>query len=409
MAGSSRTTLGDLIIRMYSEERIAVQQYEDTVLWDAMATWPEPIGGADFRFPVGTSHDESGGYGPEGSAIPASNNEEVEQAVITPKFYRAMVEFSGLAKDTSGSDMAFANALTYSIDEKIKRALVYTDGSLSRDGTGLLARINDASISDTTANDLAVDSPSAVFLRPNMNIDFFDATNNTIVAKGKISQADHVSDIIRLTTDLSASLSDNDRLFLQGTQTSGVSSLASNELSGLQALIKTSGDFLGITISDHPTLEGNVVDASSVALTEDLMQRAQNQIELRGGMGVVGSEYVWFMSPVQQRQYAKLTVPQTRFTGMTKDLGYGALEHNGHRFLVSPQAIETEVYLMDPKQFYKCFTPNGSLRVSTDYGNPWLNRTDFDQGYCIIRMYAETALRHPNRFVRIESLTTPTK
>lgn len=405
------TTLGDILKEVYSPDPIEQQFYRSRPFLRELGDRGQVIGGENFHVAVDVEADESFAFQDESSAIPASSNQNVQHMTFSPKFFVGQVEMTGLAKDRSpGGAYSFANALMYHMDTKLSRMMVYMEGALFRDGTGLLGRINEpSSVPDTTGGALDIDTPGVVWLRNGQNIDIFASGSVQREATAKITEVERFNNQISLDVDVSSSISDNSRLFLSGTQTSGASSIASNEILGLADQVKTSGTINGLSISSYPDLAGNVIDASSADLTEDILQRAKAQIELRAGVAEVDQEYVLVMHPSQRRKYLDLVVPQHSFTGMSADVGYTNLSFNGWRFVVSEQAVPDEIYLINPRDYNRMTTPNGALQVSDDYdGGPWHVKNGFDAGFAILRAYIEYGLFRPNAVCRIESLATPT-
>lgn len=404
------TTLGDILKEVYSGAEIEEQQHVSRPFLSMLPDAPETLGGDSFRFAVNVESDQGFAFVDESSPIPASSNENVQQAVLQPKVLLAQIESTGLAKARSGGgEMAFADAIIYHGDRKLQRIFTYLEGALFRDATGLLARVNEPSaVPDTTGGDLDLDNGGATFLRAGMNIDFFHPTNVTKQATAKITEVELFNDQISTDVDVSSSIADNSRLFLSGTQTSGASSIASREIQGLSELIKTSGNWNNLALSSYPTLKGNVIDFSSNDLTEDVLQRGLSQIMLRGGVDMTTESYRMVVHPSQRRKYLDLVVPQHQFTGMSADTSYTELSWNGWNMIVTEQAFQDEVYLINPMDFQRFLTPDGPLHIVSEYnGSPFIAKTGFDSFYILLRGYMEYSVRRPSAACRIENLATP--
>ena len=399
------TTAGDVLQEIYSPARIQDQQHYISPIWAKMGTAPEMIAGEALRFAVETIVDNSYAFVPEGQAIPSPNNDQVVQAVLNARPLLAQIQMSGLLRAVSGGNYAFADVLQRNIDNKIRSIATYCEGLIPRDGTGQLALINEPSaVPDTTGGALNVDNPGTTYLRRGMNIDFFDTSTNAKEASAKITDVDHANNAITLDVDISSLIGDNSKMFLSGTQTSG--SVAAREPNGMADQVKTSGTWNGLSLATYPALKGNVLAAGSVDITEDILQRAADRIEIEMGISPQNAEsWIVFSHTNQKRKYLQLVRSLKQFTSLSLDAGYTALSWNGSPWITSNQMAPDTIYMGDFSKFHKFWTPFGTLQIDSEYNGTtikWLN--GFDALVIVMRTYLQFAIRCPKAFVRITGL-----
>lgn len=403
--GLDTTTAGDILQEIYSPAAIAVQQHYISPIWGMLGSAPEVIAGESLRFAVEAVADQSFAFVPEGQAIPAANNSNIQQAVLNARPLLAQIQMTGLLRAISSSNYAFADVLQSEIDRKIRAITTYLEGIIPRDGTGQLALVNEpSSVPDTTSGNLNVDNPGTTYLRRGMNIDFLDTSTNVKEATAKITDVDHANNAITLDTNIASQIGDNSKLFLAGTQTSG--SVASREPNGLVDQVKTSGTWNGLSLSTYPALKGNVLALSSVDITEDALQRAENRIEIELGISPQNADrWLVFSHTNQKRKYLQLVRSQKQFTSLSLDAGYTALSWNGTPWLTSNQMDPTTIYMGDFGKFQKFWTPFGPLQIDSEYNGStikWLN--GFDALVIIMRTYMQMACRVPKAICRITGL-----
>lgn len=405
---TTKADLGDILLRQYSTEGIAEQQHYVSPMFSSLPVSPDVIAGDSFRFAVETSGDETGGFQTEGQAIASPNNLANQQPVLNAKPYISQVQMTGLAEAISGSPYAFATYLDRAISQKIRSMTTYLEGALFRDGTGQLALVNEpSSVPDTTSGNLNVDTPGTTHLRVGQNVEFLDSSTNVTEASAKITDVDHTNKAITLDANIASSIGDNSKIFKAGLQTSG--SVATRELLGLDHQIQTSGTWHTLSLSTYPLLKGNVISASSADLSESLLQRAVDQIEIRMGLNPSNAENfgVW-SHPFQRRKYLELVRSQKQFMDLNLDAGYKALTFNGMRWLTSNQAAPDQVYVGDWSKFEIFYTPYGPLQVDSQRSGGVIKQlSGFDALVVILRTYLEAAVRCPAAFCRIDGLSEP--
>lgn len=401
MAGTTFTTLGDLLLRVYDKAAITDLQNLMSPVLDKIGDAADmTVQGDGLYFPVNASGDEGIGFVSEDAPLPTAQNEVVKQARVRPKIFVGPVRITGLAKSISQGPGAFAAGFQYSVDEKLKRMTSYMEGTVFRAGTGILGAFAGAPGATTSA--VSIDTTAFTWLRRNMRVDILDdSTGAKLVGGAKITDVDFVNQTVTFDTDFSASVGDNDTIHLADTQpaTGGPSEI---EAVGLDGAIGTSGTYLNISRSSVPEWKGNALAAGSVDLDEDILLRAENRIEVVGGGSVAGTTVL--MHPNQRRKYFELVVAQKQFTGMNLDAGFTKLTWGGRELIASPHCPETTVYVGDITKLQKAQAPGGELKLDSDFGPVLKWAPGYDAGLAYFKAYFDWVVRKPNAWCKITGL-----
>lgn len=400
-AYTSSPTLGEILLRVYDRGNVTeLQNLESPLLSRIGDAVDFTIGGDDFRFGVNTEGDESFGYIAEDAALPEAYNETVLQAAITPVVFVGQVKFTGLARAVSQrNEHAFLAAVQYHTDQKLRRMVAYKEGALFRDGVGRLGLCAGAVGASAT---VTVDNPGVQWFRPGMRLDFIDTGDTVDASAAIVDSVNWVTNQIVLTAAITTD--DNSAIYFDSLgQTTYAGTV--KEILGLSAGVATSGTYLGIARATNATFQGNVVDASSNPLTEDLLLRGENRVKVIGGVGSGNmQDYILICHPNQIRKYFELVQPQKQFTGLSLDAGYTSLAWNGHTIVDTYNCPETEVYYGDMSQFQRFVAPGGEMQIDTTFGPPIKWTPGYDAGALYWRCYENYALRKPNAWVKTSAL-----
>ena len=398
------SNISGLLKQMYSKDAIVELENLETPFLSLLSDAPEvQVGGAGLYFAVTVKGNASAAFRAEGQSIPAPGNPVPKQATVSAKRLLGQAQVDGLAKASTGNnETAFANAFQYALDRELAAALRFKEGAAFRDGTGQLALFNGPS-GNTASTAQGVDTPGAHWLKINDRIDVFN-TADVLVATATVTDVDPLGDTIKTDTDISGLIADNYKIYKAGTQTTN-GSVATAEMLGMAAHIASSGTYLGISRTTYRNWAGNVVDAGSTPVTEDLLFRALNQIEIVGGMtNPAGFKIV--MHPDQRRKYLELTLPQKQFSGLNMDAGYSKLTFNGMPIVTAYSCPSDVVYIGDFSKLKKVYVPGEELHVESEYNGSaikWL--PGYDACIAYFREYGNMVCTKPNSFVKISALT----
>ena len=100
--------------------------------------------------------------------------------------------------------------------------------------------------------------------------------------------------------------------------------------------------FENLSRTTYPAWRGNRIDAGSAPLTNDLLQKLQNQIRQNGGNDYMTEDYVNYVHLNSVRRYISIILPQKRYIDASKyDSGMekpNMLEWNGKPIIIDPDA-----------------------------------------------------------------------
>lgn len=403
--GLNRTNLGDLLMRQYTRGKVVELENLADDMWAQIQERPGLNSGGDgLYFDVLESGDQGFGFLDENEALQDAQNEVNKQARVRPKIMAGVFRTSGLARRIStGGAQSFVNGLQQAIDMKIKRMVEYLGGACFRDGTGLIGLINEpSSVPDTTSGNLNIDGGNIVWFFKNMVLQFHNPSTGAQKATAKVTAVDFANQAITLDTNIASLIADNDEIFRQGAQPIGGG--ASKEISGFGLAIATTGTYLNLDRSLVENWDGNVIDASSAVLDEELLQQADDRAFIIGG----GKDMLKYcMHPFQARAYFALTSSLKRFAGIAAplDAGYSTLSWMGREIFVTRQCQEDRVFGINVEHFFKAYPDDGELQIERGYGGTVLNWDNgFDGGVGYIVGYPEVVTDKPNAHFVLNNL-----
>lgn len=186
------------------------------------------------------------------------------------------------------------------------------------DGTGKLATVNGTQTGTTITFD------DVIYLKPGMVVDTYDSTGTTRDEDSvTINSIDRVNNQATFATSIS--VTDNDIVVREETKVSAPSD--GKEIAGLKLIIDdgtVATTFQSLSRSTYPILRGNVINAGSVNLTNDLLQRAADEASIIGD----GRIDMLISRHGQRRKYLDLTTPDKRFLDNKLDRGYQKISWN---------------------------------------------------------------------------------
>lgn len=412
MAQATKANLGEVLKNMYSSEDIEeLGNLSHPALNECAAEGSVAIGGQNFIFAVRTEVAGGHAYISETGDLPTANVTRVKQASVAPTVHAGVVEVSGLAQAISSANtMAFARALEENLSSTIAEMTAYKEGTIFRDGTGLLTQFNG---NPGTTGAFTVDDVG--YLREGMLLDVVDNTTTSTHHNSnvKVSAVDWANKTVTLGTAIAAGVADNDRLYLADSQVSG-SALQTLEPLGLAASVATSNSYLGIdrTASGNHNWQAQTLAVSSF-LDEAILLRARTRLmqEVGNDIGAYGA-FKLLTHPMQADTLFKLAIPRIDFTpGGQWDLGNSVNpSFGGIRLVCSGQAPPGTAYLGDFSKHISVYTPNGKLHVDTQYNGSsmkWLSRKDV--GLVFLKEYCQFINKKPRCFISLTSLTEQTR
>lgn len=402
MSVTESSTLDGLLKRFYGSDFTDQQQLVPDFL-ETVPAAPEKPGGEDgaVRFGVGLQIRQSGGAQNQNEQFRENESGTKKQFVISSKINIWPVEITNFAIETSKSaDHAFMSGL----DREMKEALTMMKKDENRQcfgyGMGVLALVNGA-ITGSTA--LVVDTPGTQYFFPGMRIDIVTALSGGTLEASNVKISSVASNGTDLTLATAVTVSNNSYIVRAGMLTSNPTD--GKEMMGLEGIADDATlftTFQGLSRSTYPQLYGSITDASSAALTSDLLQRGADKVERLSGKTV--DRIVSHRN--QRRQYLSLVTPLKRFMSDKLDSGFQVLEWNGIGWLVSHECQNNNVYLYNKAMVRKFNTLPIKLDDSGGSTVHHIPRTDTIE--CYYKHYGNLGTYHPAAVGKIENLATLT-
>ena len=397
------TSLGELLKRRYTQDQIArIQQTVADVLSIPTAGSEKP-GGEDGSIYSGIDLQigQAGGAQNQNDQFRTDEYGVTKQAKIMTKINIWHITLTKFANEIAkGNAEAFMPALKKRMDDAAIMLKKDENRQLFGYGYGVLALVNGAVTND---NDIIVDTPGVQYFYPGMRIDVFTAlTSGTKEASNvKISSID-VSNLT-ITLDSNVTVSNNSYIVRAGVLDNLDGPTADGkEFMGLLGITDDTTlftSFEGISRDTYPQWKGTIVDASSAALTSDLVQRLSDKVENNSGRLVD----TILSHRIQRRQYLSLTVPQKRFLSDKLDAGFQVLEWNGIKWAVSLDCYTNRVFAFR-RELWKKYEVYPT-KLDDDQGII-KNIPLTDTIYAYYKHYANTGTWNANAFGRLDSLAT---
>lgn len=412
MATITKTSLGDLLKRLYSTDEIQdLVNLTHPALEECAAKGSASIGGSNFYFPVRTESAHGHAYIAESQDLPAGRETNVKQAVVAPTVHAGVVQLTGLSMAiSSGNAMSFARAFDENVSATIRSMTAYKEGALFRDGSGLLTQFNG---NPGTTGALTVDDPA--FLREGMYVDIVDnaTTTSHLASNVKVQKVDWANKTVTFATAIAAGVADNDRIYIADSQLPSTA-LQTVEPFGFESSIRASNTYLSL----DRTAAGNANWAAqelsvSAFLDESVLMRARTRITQESGVDIGGmaGSFKLVCHPMQADTLFKLALPRIEFRPGQAQLGYSSNPSFGDiRLVTSYQCPPGQAYLGDFQYHQTLYTPNGELHVDTEYNGSslkWVATKDV--GLVFLKEYCQFVLKKPVCFLRLDSLTEQTR
>jgi hypothetical protein len=177
------------------------------------------------------------------------------------------------------------------------------------------------------------------------------------------------------------------------------------ELAGTSYIIddgSVTATFQGLSRTTYPLLKGNVIAAGSVNLTNDLLQRAADEVSIVGD----GRIDMLISRHGQRRKYLDLVTPDKRFLDDKLDRGYQYIYWNGMKWYVDVDAPKGEIIGLTTK-YLERFEIRG-IHLADDNNSvlKWDGSSDAYLAY--YRAYSNLGSLKPNAHFRLTGLNEPT-
>lgn len=277
------------------------------------------------------------GAGSETGDLPKAEGNHYEQFVCTLKNLYGTIEISDKAMRASANDAgAFVNLLNDEMDGLLKASAFNFGRMLYGDGSGVLAKVSAASVGNTISCDsvknFAVGMIVGVFTNDGVDLGLgmrrvtdVDRENNKITVDGKAFEAD----------DVDAGCT----IHMQGS--------VDNEITGLGAIFKSTGNIYGLSRATHKWLVPYMKTAVG-SITETVIQKAIDYLDETAGSRV---NFIVCSSGVKRAFQKHLATYKRNVDVMNLEGGYKALSYNGIPIVSDRFCPAGTMYLLNTDDF----------------------------------------------------------
>ncbi len=277
------------------------------------------------------------GAGSETGDLPKAEGNHYEQFVCTLKNLYGTIEISDKAMRASANYAgAFVNLLNDEMDGLLKASAFNFGRMLYGDGSGVLAKVSAASVGNTISCDsvknFAVGMIVGVFTNDGVDLGLgmrrvtdVDRENNKITVDGKAFETD----------DVDAGCT----IHMQGS--------VDNEITGLGAIFKSTGNIYGLSRATHKWLVPYMkTDVGSI--TETVIQKAIDYLDETAGSRV---NFIVCSSGVKRAFQKHLATYKRNVDVMNLEGGYKALSYNGIPIVSDRFCPAGTMYLLNTDDF----------------------------------------------------------
>ena len=277
------------------------------------------------------------GAGSETGDLPKAEGNHYEQFVCTLKNLYGTIEISDKAMRASANDAgAFVNLLNDEMDGLMKASAFNFGRMLYGDGSGVLAKVSATSVGNTISCDsvknFAVGMIVGVFTNDGVDLGLgmrrvtdVDRENNKITVDGKAFETD----------DVDAGCT----IHMQGS--------VDNEITGLGAIFKSTGNIYGLSRATHKWLVPYMkTDVGSI--TETVIQKAIDYLDETAGSRV---NFIVCSSGVKRAFQKHLATYKRNVDVMNLEGGYKALSYNGIPIVSDRFCPAGTMYLLNTDDF----------------------------------------------------------
>ena len=395
MSYVTTTTLGGLLKRVYPK-RLVQQQNKAAFLYKMLPKSIYQPKGAGFYPAVSVAGNQGGGVAiNETESLPTATYENVVQFTISPKINVWTMQITGLARAASeGDEGSFATGVVRQLDEGLENMVKDMNRQCYGNGSGKLATAT------ATATSITHTFDTVQYIKPGMVIDDYTSTTLTNSAM-VVSSVNRAASQVTFTSSVTITV--GDILYRSPVQTSAPSD--GKEIAGTTVIIDDGTEtttFQGQSRNSYTILRGNIIDASSVSLTNDLLQRAADEVSIVGD----GRIDMIISRHGQRRKYLDLVTPDKRFLDDKLDRGYQYIYWNGMKWYIDVDAPKGEILGITQK-YLERFEIRG-IHLADDNNSvlKWNGTNDSYIAY--YRCYSNLGSLKPNAHFRIKNLLEPT-
>lgn len=224
-----------------------------------------------------------GGFGnrADDATLPTPNPRKTKQAKWETKNLFSNFQITDKTIEASKQDAgAFANLLATDMEDCKTEAQFHIGRQCAGDGTGLLATLTGNSTYNSSPKYISFTVDTTMFLSEGMFVDIYNGASPISGAtEAEVILVDDSTNTVRVTvgSDIHASVLSTHCIYLAGNY--GL------ELTGIGAVLSTSGSIYGLSKTTYPWLKPQVTVLSG-EISDNAMQKVVHNIQMRTGCKV---------------------------------------------------------------------------------------------------------------------------
>lgn len=280
------------------------------------------------------------GAGTEDGTLPKSAGNNYEQFVLTLKNLYGRVEISDKAiRASENSSGAFVNLLNAELEGLVKASAFNFGRMLYGDGSGFLADIE-----SNTESSVTVDAVTNLI--EGMVVDIVSSTGTIIKGSLRIKTIDRANKIVYFTTSELASVTTESagyKLCVQGSY--------GNEITGLGAIFKDSGELYGLDRNTYNWLVPYMKDISSgtpTDISEVVMQKAIDDLDEQANSKV---DFIVCSAGVKRNYQNYLASYRSNINVMELEGGFKAISYNGIPLVSDRFVPANTMFMLNTSEF----------------------------------------------------------
>lgn len=407
---SSTTTGGLGVLQNYYQGPIVSQFSDSCPLYKIMEKGKESWMGSQVAVPIKVRRNQGVGSAAELGALPSIGQQTTIQALIQAKQNYLRFGVSGLMLKSaqSAGKGAFANILTFEMQQGIEDLSTQVNRELYYNGTGAIATVaaNAVASNVITATGRTADEPGNKYLDVGLTIDIYTSAGALVASSLSITAVTGTT-TATITLSQAVTTSATDIIVNSGSY--------NNDIQGLLYTLDgatTGSIYSTMDRAAYPVVQGNVVDAGGLVLSLNLMQQAYNEARRRGGaeLDILACDFD------TERFYTKLLIADKRYvaSGMdSKVKGDGSFSSATKSYLefggiaLVPDKDSTRgIFMLQSKDWKKYVL--SEMDWAQDGGNGMLLfQIDTDAYEARLRLFANVFCQKPSAQALLKGYVSP--
>lgn len=351
------------------KEHYVIQQIQDTVNMSTellkRLKSEKTTAGRQFIIPVRFGVSQGVGSRAENVQLPDPGFGVYEQASGNVKYLYGQLYITGQSiAATRGNKASFAEVLKQALRDAREGLKLDVQRQVWGDGTGAIAEVGAAVAASTTVpvnNPYSLTYAAALsnsektrLFRKYMKL-YIDSTTDVAATVATVNNDGTITTTAAISADAGA-------VIYRGDSTTLAQTSVNNDITGLSAIVSSTGTYLGIPRADFLEWQGNVINNAG-AISEDAMRQVVDTL-LVNGDGSAEPDLI-ITDYKTRRKYETLLQSQKRFVNpMTLEGGSKVLEFDGMPLVVDKDA--------PPERMWFLHTPDIMWMVMEDFN--WMDR-----------------------------------